>query len=194
MSTVVGIDPSLTAAGIAVVQSPDCAPNPNKPTVFTRGDKGSLTDTISERGVRVGDQARRIWRALPPSIELVVFEGLPLNPPPGASWYLERGALILQLAEALTRKRIPIALVGLTTLKLWATGSGKAEKIAVHEAMCDLWPHADLHNAKGKPDDNRSDALALATMGAQHLGWYEPDLPCHWNPNVNWPKETAPCG
>lgn len=194
MSTVVGIDPSLTAAGIAIVKHPRAGSSPNKPTTLTLGVGGALTDTIGERGMRVGAQARRIWKALPPSISLVVIEAMPLHPPPGASWYLERGALILQLAEALTRRRIPIALVGLKTLKLWATGSGKAEKLAVHEAMCELWPHADLWKANGNPDDNRSDALALATMGAQHLGWYEPELPCHWNPNVNWPKEIVSCG
>lgn len=190
MSTVVGIDASLTAAGIAVVHHPDVAPTPNKPVVRTLGVDGG-GDTLGERGARVGAQARRIWKSLPPAISLVVFERLPQVRPQASRMYIERGALILQLAEALARRRIPIVEVSPMTIKKWATGDGTAEKIAVHEAMSELWPHADLWKANGKPDDNRSDALALATMGAQHLGWYEPELPCHWNPNVNWPKETA---
>jgi Holliday junction resolvasome RuvABC endonuclease subunit len=186
----VGIDASLTAAGLAVIQRPDVAPTPNRPGVFTLGVDGG-GDTLGERGIRVGAQARRIWKALPPAISLVAFERLPQVRPQTSRLYIERGALILQLGEALARRGIPIVEISPGTIKKWATGDGDAEKIAVHEAMSDLWPHADLWKANGKPDDNRSDALAIATMCAQHLGWYEPDLPCHWNPNVNWPKETA---
>lgn len=182
MSTIVGLDPSLTAAGIAVLKHPRHADTPNRPRLVCVGARGSNDDALSTRSIRVADQAERILRAMPATVCLVVIEALPLVPPKNTKLYQERAALVHRVVEYLARRRIPVVDVGVTTLKLWATGDGKAEKAAVLDAMQSLWPHAAIGD-----NDNKSDALALATIGAQRLGWYEPELPHHFAPRVNWP-------
>ncbi|PTR42045.1 Holliday junction resolvasome RuvABC endonuclease subunit [Rhodococcus sp. OK611] len=184
MSTIVGLDPSLTAAGIAVVKHPRHADTPNRPRLAAVGAQGHRGATLPERSIRVGEQAERILRAMPATVCLVMIEALPLVPPNpnAASLFQERAALVLRVVEYLTKRRIPVVDVNVATLKLWATGNGRAEKTAVLEAMQTLWPHAEIGD-----NDNKSDALALATIGAQRLGWYEPELPHHLEPRVNWP-------
>ena len=92
------------------------------------------------------------------------------------------------IQEFLAARRIPFAEVVPSVLKKWATGNGGAEKIAVHDAMTIMWPHTHLYGPQGKANDNASDALALATIGVQHLGWYSPELTHHIAPKVRWPN------
>ena len=185
MTTVVGIDPSLTGCGLAAIKHPSVVESPNTPRTCVVGESGSNADTYSETAIRIGDQTRRIWVALPKRIELVVIEGYGRPNPKAPGRHAERCALFYQLVEQLARRRIPIAVVSPTTLKLWATGNGKADKADVLVAMRDLWPTVKLVN------HNIADALSIATMGAMHLGWIEPELPCHYSPNVVWPKELV---
>ena len=182
MTTIVGLDPSLTAAGIAVLKHPRHADTPNRPRLVCVGARGSNDDALSTRSIRVADQAERILRAMPATVCLVVIEALPLVPPKNTRLFQERAALVHRVVEFLARRRIPVVDVSVTTLKLWATGDGHASKTAVLEAMQALWPHAALGD-----NDNLSDALALASIGAQRLGWCEPELPHHIAPRVNWP-------
>lgn len=182
MSTIVGLDPSLTAAGIAVLKRPDTVDAPNRPKLTAVGATGQRGATLPERSIRVGQQAERILRAMPASVCLVVIEALPLVPPKNTQLFQERAALVLRVAEYLAKRRIPVVDVGVPTLKLWATGNGHASKTEVLDAMQSLWPHAAIGD-----NDNKSDALALATIGAQRLGWYEPELPHHFEPRVYWP-------
>jgi len=182
VTTVVGLDPSLTAAGIAVIKHPQHADTPNAPRLVCVGASGQNGDSLPTRSIRVADQSERILRAMPPNVRLVVIEALPPKPPQNTKLYQERAALVLRVVEFLARRRIPVADVSATTLKLWATGNGRAEKAEVIDAMQSLWPHARIG-----ANDNKSDALALATMGAQELGWYPPELPHHFAPRVNWP-------
>lgn len=197
MSTVVGIDPSLTAAAVAVIKHPDVAPTPNVPRIRVVGDSDTRDATVTQRAQRIRDQLRRILQAIPgrPMPALVVIEALPRHIPneAAASLYLERGALFYDLVDALTRRGIPVAEVNVTTLKLWATGTGKAAKTDVHEAMLTMWPHtqAQLYGPRGGINDNASDSLAAATIGAQRLGWYPAELPHQLAPRVNWPDIPA---
>ncbi|WP_027500822.1 crossover junction endodeoxyribonuclease RuvC [Rhodococcus sp. UNC363MFTsu5.1] len=182
MSTIVGLDPSLTAAGIAVIKQPQHADTPNRPRLVTVGTSGQNGDTLAERSIRVGRQAENILRAMPATVCLVMIEALPLMPPKHTKLFQERAALVHRVVEYLAKRRIPVVDVSVTTVKLWATGDGHASKTAVLESMQALWPHAAIGD-----NDNKSDALALATIGAQRLGWYEPELPHHIEPRVNWP-------
>lgn len=186
MTTVVGLDPSLTAAGIAVIKHPQHSDTPNAPRLVCVGASGQNGDSLPTRSIRVGDQAERILRSMPASVRLVVVEALPPKPPLNTKLYQERAALVLRVVEFLARRRIPVVDVGVTTLKLWATGDGSADKAAVVDAMQTLWPHAAIGG-----NDNKSDALALATMGAQRLGWFDPELPHHFSPRVNWPAGVS---
>lgn len=179
---IVGIDPSLTAAGIAILSSPATADTPNAPRLASVGASGKRGASLPERSIRVGDQTARILKAMPPSVRLVVIEALPLGVPNpnAASLYQERAALVIRLVEWLARRKIPVVDVSTSTLKKFATGNGRAEKAEVVDAMRSLWPHAVVR------DDNQADALALATAGAMYLGWHEPELPHHYEPNINW--------
>ncbi|MFC7447901.1 hypothetical protein [Rhodococcus daqingensis] len=107
--------------------------------------------------------------------------GRVVTPPPDVRRIPPR-ALVHRIVEYLAKRRIAVVDVGVTTVKLWATGYGHASKTAVLESMQALWPHAAIGD-----NDNKSDALALATIGAQRLGWYEPELPHHLEPRVSWP-------
>ncbi|WP_454835829.1 crossover junction endodeoxyribonuclease RuvC [Rhodococcus qingshengii] len=180
MTTVVGLDPSLTAAGVAILSHPKAAETPNVPKLATVGMSGSESATLAERSIRIVDQRDRIIRSMPPSVRLVVIEALPFSAPKFAGLYQERCALYYALVEFLARRKIPVVEVGATTLKKYATGDGRADKREVVNAMRDLWPHAKVRN------DNEADALALATMGAMRLGWHEPEMVHHFSPNVNW--------
>ena len=187
MTTVVGIDSSLTAAGIAAIEHPSTAPNPNTPRLNTVGERGARDATIVDRATRVHRQFERIIRAMPASVRLVVVEGLPVTAPnpSTASLFQDRAALLLRVVGFLAAKRIPVVEVNPATLKLWATGNGKADKAQVVAAMRELWPYAQIRN------DNEADALGLATIGCQQLRWYAPELIHHHGPRINWPRELS---
>lgn len=56
---------------------------------------------------------------------------------------------------------VPVVSVAPNTLKLWATGSGRADKAAMVEAARRLWP------AWRGQDDNEADALCLLAWGLE---------------------------
>ncbi len=180
MTAVVGLDPSLTAAGIAILNDPKTAESPNIPKLASVGVSGSESATLAERSIRIADQSDRILRSMPQGVRLVVIEALPFSAPKFAGKYQERCALYYRVVDFLARRKIPVVEVGVTTLKKFATGDGKADKREVMTAMQDLWPHARIR------DDNQSDALTLATIGAMHLGWHEPEMMHHFSPKVDW--------
>lgn len=167
-----------------IVKHPRFADNPNRPEVECL-KTDATGDSLYERSRRIGKQLGAIWSALSGvQTALVMIETIPVrNPTPNVpSLYQERCALYFDLVRALRREKIPVVEVIVKTLKLWATGNGHAEKTEVLDAMQTLWTHARIGT-----NDNKSDALALATMGAQRLGWYEPELPHHLAPRVSWP-------
>lgn len=184
MTTIVGLDPSLAATGIAILSSPQTASTPNVPKLLSVGAGGSNNDTVTQRSIRVGKQFERVMRSMPPSVRLVVIEQLPFKQPKFSALYHERCALFHRIVEFLALRKIPVIDVSVKTVKLFATGNGAAEKPEVMAAMRELWPHANIR------DDNQSDALALATIGAQHLGWHQPELPCHYAPKIDWTGVT----
>lgn len=184
MTAVIGIDPSIAKTGLAIIKHPRHADHPNRPHVACIETDGT-GDGLYARADRIGKQLGKIWSALTDvQTALVMIETIPLrNPTPSVpSLYQERCALYFDLVRVIKRNGIPVAEVNVKTLKKWATGDGNAEKRDVIDAMQTLWPHAAIGT-----NDNKSDALALATIGAQRLGWYEPELPHHLSPRVNWP-------
>lgn len=191
MTYVCGIDSSLTAAGVAAIAHPTIAATPNVPRVVVVGEGGHDADTPAVTALRIKRQRMKILRAMPSKTQLVVIEGLGWPNPKAPGRFRERAILIGMLEEFFAERRIPFVEVAAKTVKLWATGDGDAKKTDVHSAMVTMWPRANLWTPTGQMNDNASDSLALATIGAMRLGWIDPELPCHWNPNVNWPKETA---
>ena len=179
---VVGIDPSLTATGVAVLRPPAGAETPNRPALHTLGENGRAGATTVDRAARIDRQVRRVLAAVPASTSLVVIELLDTFMP-GRGALTDRIGLWWALVRAVGRAGVPLAVVHTGTLKSWATGDGRADKKAMVQAARELWPTATIRN------DNEADALLLSTMGAMHIGWYEPELPHHVSPKVEWPKE-----
>lgn len=77
----------------------------------------------------------------------------------------DRAGLWHRMVGALINDRVPVAVASPTVVKKWATGSGNAGKAAVASAITRLMPAMVL------PAPDTAAALALAPIGAHHLGW-----------------------
>lgn len=179
---VAGIDPSITGTGLAVVARHPGAVTTRR--VVTTPDR----PLIERMRIIVGEAV-----AFCDLAELVVIEGLSMGSHGNATrdlaglWWLLVDALT---AKERLRPRKTVGVVAPSTLKLWATGHGKASKAAMREHMEHRW------NLPRKPriSTDEADALALAGMGLHHSG----RLP--WVPTVaqeravataRWPEEAA---
>lgn len=160
---IVGLDLSLTSAGIAVLVD-------GRPKVITHvGHTGRDGASYTQRSTRIVSQARAVMAALSPtnrywdyrSINLAVIEGpsygdnMPSNHDRAGLWW--------GVVSALLAKRIPIAVIAPSTLKLWWTGNGAASKL-------DMLNAAMVRVREPVSTSDEADALALAYAGAHHLG------------------------
>lgn len=191
---VIGIDPSLTGTGIARVTQDGIA----RVTHF--GRKGKRDESLWDRAKRTAsirddvadwitgeplDPASDHWTSWP-NPELVVIEAPAPSRQGGSSW--DRAHLWWQLVEIGIGPlhATPTVQVAPNTRAKWATGRGNADKGAVSAAMARLWPDVEIDC------DNCADALALASMAAQQLGWLDP-LARHREvlDRITWPREDA---
>lgn len=169
---VVGIDPSLTATGIAVV------PREGAPRTATVRSTGRTADTLAVRHDRlVGiaqDVVETAHNLIDEPIALVVIEGPSHGSQGGAAW--DRAHLWWRIVGWWLDRDVPVAVCAPATRIKWATGSGKASastKSDVAVALARLWPDVDANG------DGEWDALCLATIAAQHLGWPAPSRAHH---------------
>jgi crossover junction endodeoxyribonuclease RuvC len=176
---VIGLDPSLTSAGVAVIAQHAA------PTVRTIGSKGHRAAVIALRSTRIVKQAAAVLACVDPASTLVVIEGpaLGLNSP--GVW--DRAGLWWGIVAGCRSRSVPVAVCAPQTRAKWATGSGRADKTQVLAAMDALWPEVTIR------DDNQADALVFASMGAQILGWDVPELDHHRAclAAVAWPQEVS---
>lgn len=170
MTYVLGLDLSLTSTGRATIH------HSGHPT-------GTTTDTI--KSTAAGDDYARRWDRIHrlahqilgdhDNPALVVLEG----PSYGSgraqanSGIHDRAGLWWTVASRILDAGYPLAVVAPKSRAKWATNRGNAGKSEVAVAVARLWPHIDAHT------DDEWDALALATMGAQHLGWDVPTRAHH---------------
>ena len=175
MTRVLGIDPSLAATGLALITD--------------RLDLTASTRTIRSKPVG-NDLAARIARVdditgdieiLLVDVALVVIEGPSLNSRDAGTW--ERAGLWWHTVRRCL-VTTPVVEVPPATLKKWATGRGNGDKSAVSAALARLWPDVEPRN------DNEWDALALAHIGAQHLGMDVPSRAHHADAvaKIAWPE------
>ena len=101
-------------------------------------------------------------KALAVGHDLAVIEGAAYARG-GQAGHDELSALRWMVRDIVDRSGLPIAMVPPTTLKLWATGSGKASKADMIAAAVTRYPLADVRT------DDEADALHLADMGAAWL-------------------------
>lgn len=148
---VVGVDPSLTGTGLAIVAASGA---PRLLTITPGRRRGH------DRIAYLRDQvAQRITAG-----NLVVVEGPAYGAQKGAGHH-EMAGLWWHLTHDLWRRGIGWAVVPPATLKRYAAGKGNAAKDQVLSAVIRRYGHlVDVE------DNNQADALALAAMGADQLG------------------------
>jgi Holliday junction resolvasome RuvABC endonuclease subunit len=181
---VLGIDPSLTSTGVAVISDRGGASTfrvESKPPRRARGDKAPAT--VAERHARISAIVRAVADISADSlVALAAIEGPSYASAGTGTW--DRAWLWGSVVSGLARRDIPVAIVPPKTRALWATGSGAAGKAMVAVAMTRMWPDVDLATS-----EDEWDALVLASMAAQQLGWLPVDLSRHAEQlrKVPWP-------
>lgn len=171
MTTVVGIDLSLTGTGVAV--------GDQLHTVHSSSDGTSLL----RRHDRLVEIIAAIWELIPANRHLVVVESPSLGQARQGGT-LDRNGLWWLLVDFLTRQGIPVVDVTPATLKKFATGKGTATKPDMRMA---LFRRAGLDVR----DDNQVDAWWLHQIGL-HLLAAEPRLSLPKDQlaalgKINWP-------
>ncbi|KXT55940.1 hypothetical protein Y710_16480 [Gordonia sp. QH-12] len=183
MSAVVGLDPSLVSAGIAILGADGSA------RTWSVGHTGTDGASWADRSDRIVAQTRLVLRQIPVDAALVVIEDMPshMRPQPGLG---DRWALWWGLYSAIRARQTPIAVVNPKTRAKWATGNGNSDKRAVLAAVRADWSQVRI------PNDDCADALTMAAMGALHLGR---ELPFEVRrrhhagiENITWPEEATP--
>lgn len=163
MAIVLGLDPSLTNTGIAILKG-------GVPHRFhSIGHGGRNGATYAERSDRIVSQARAVtnWVLNDGLIrqvhyDLVVMEGpaygqnLPSNHDRAGLWW--------GLFSAFRARKVPVVVIAPKTRAMWATGNGNADKKLVLETVRSWWPTTKIVN------HDIADAAALATIGAAHCG------------------------
>lgn len=153
MSAVVGVDPSISSTGVAVISSY---------VAVTRVQSKPGGQDLDDRLQRMRRQVLAVLEAMAvvePS--LIVIEG-PAFGKNNAQTHMLAGFWWL-LVHGL-QKVAPIAVVQPPTLKKFATGRGNAPKDEVLAAAVRGFPEIAV---KG---NDEADALALAAMGADRFG------------------------
>lgn len=158
----VGIDPSLTCSGVALIDT-------ITGTVTTRRVKTTARGTtLLARRDRLREAIAGILAPLPSDVGVAVIEVPNHRQQFGAQ--NERAALYWWLVDQLFA-RGPVVEVSPAGRAKLATGKGNADKKTVLTAIRAQFPDVTVQ------DDNVADALALAAAGAHWLGLdqvYEP--------------------
>jgi crossover junction endodeoxyribonuclease RuvC len=157
---VVGLDLSLTSTGVATILDPG------------RIEVEQLR-TTAVGYARFDYLVERIGKAVR-GATLVVIEGPAYGVPAAqAGKAHERAGLWHYVAFDLWFHGTPVAVVSPSGRAKYATGTARSNKVAVLSEMRRRFPTLLI------PGDDAADALALAAMGARHLGFpvdhVEPD-------------------
>lgn len=158
---IVGIDPSLTSTGVAVI-------DPTTGIQLHRiRSKGSKAATLAERSQRLTGLADAVLRHCD-GADLVVIESPAYSNSLG-SMHDRSGLWWLIVSDLLTRKVLEVPP---TTRAKYATGHGNAGKDEVLAATIRRHPHLEITG------NDIADALTLAAIGARLTGWpLEPTIP-----------------
>ena len=156
MNHIIGLDPSLTATGIARYV-PGAV---EMPVIF------HTVPAVKETGLqRVIAVRRETLRDIYPGCELVVIEGLSYGSnDPSAQ---ERAFLHYSLREDLLHCGVRCVVCPPTTLKKFVTGSGAAKKDQMLLEVFKRWGYS-------AGNDNEADAIGLCIIGACILGHVQP--------------------
>lgn len=174
--TVIGLDLSLTATGIAYADGTTA-------TVKTRQKDGDrrLIHIAEAIHWAIGDGQGPMGTDVRPS--LAVIEDIPQNSFAAKPVSMVHGVVRTVLIEA----GVPYVLVTAATLKAYATGKGAGDKVPMAIA-------ALKRAGREFPDDNQCDAAWLRWAGLDWYGQAEFVLPAAQRERLakaNWPEAVA---
>lgn len=175
---VIGLDLSAASTGVALPDGDTFTIK--EPRI--KGKKRTLTDDLA----RMCHIADAIEIALLHHPELIVIEDYAAGIRSAAAHRLAEVGGVVRLA--CHRARVPIALVNVMHLKIYATGRGNAEK---RDMAVEAVERAGLKF----PNSDECDAWWLQAMGLDHLGRPPVPLPkLHRGAlaKVTWPEGTTP--
>ena len=154
---IIGIDPSLTATGVALIDT-------NYPDhIHTETIRSTKTgNTITHRLTRFGAVANKILDTIPTGLDLAIIEGPAYSAHGAGTW--DRAGMWWNIARILHRLDIPTIEVPPATRCQYATGRGNADKDVVMLSAARRYPHAPIE------DNNQADAVILAAIGARLTG------------------------
>lgn len=159
---VVGIDPSLTSTGLALVDK-------YTGTAYTAAvtSSGKKTDTLTMQSERIRDLADRICdhvNAANPA--LVVIESATFSTRNDTSAH-RRAGLWWAVVNDLIADDVPVVMLSPGEVKKFATGKGNAGKDMMVARAATTWGEDTL----GTNINDIADALFLATAGSFGLGY-----------------------
>ncbi|QWY84749.1 RuvC-like resolvase [Gordonia phage YungMoney] len=153
MTTVIGLDLSLTSTGIATTAYD---PTDGRHTVELQTITSSPTGkTLTDREARL----TRLRQAIVGSCrgaDLVCVEGPSFGSNNSGTW--DRAGLWWLVVTGLARLDVPVAEVPPTTVKKFACDKGNGGKADVAAGITRLWPNEYPHG------DDQMDALTLASI------------------------------
>lgn len=159
MSLVMGLDPSLTSTGVAVM-----TPDGRAQTELVKST-GKVTDTITDTANRIGQITSQVFSfAVSVNPAVVVIESATFSTHKDTSAH-RRAGLWWSLVQVVG-EHWPVVDVTPSQLKKYATSKGNAPKETVLMTAARKWGHEVVED--GSYD--RADALFLASMGSQYLG------------------------
>src|SRR5262245_5270852 len=156
MTTVIGIDPSMTATGIAV---------------WRNGSAYAYTSTSpadEDATLRWNRHLAKIFGEIDdPQRTFIAVEDLPKGKIAVTALLIERAGLLALIRYGAARRGVPVALINPSTLKKFATGHGQSSKAAMRAS-------ARLLLGVETDNDNEADAVWLQTMAMLQYG-----IPCN---------------
>lgn len=186
MTVVLGVDPSLTISGCALVRW-DRGTDFDGPYWETWRAKAPKpeTATVDATRRRIRQMLSEILSLVPARLDMSVIEG-PSMGSRNAGLGDERSGLRWMLIDQLLA-RGPVAVLTPSTRAIIGGNAGNASKQIVLEVMRNLVPEAHI------PDHNVADAVALARAGARQLGYFTPysNKQVSAHEKVSWPVEKV---
>lgn len=161
VARVVGVDSSLTGSGVARIDERGIA-------LARIGSKGSKVDDLASRTTRLRGNVRRILDFALDGLDRQARGPLPVFaieapiPTPGGHAHDRSGQWWL-LVHLLSKEGIVVE-ISPSSVKLYATGKGNAEKDAVLAAAVRTFPDLEVDG------NDKADGLWLAAMVRRQLG------------------------
>lgn len=156
---IVGLDLSLTATGVAVLDPIGVRETCEQHTLTSKGRKDADLEDRCQRLALIDERIHEL--AIP--ADLVVVEGPSFGQARQGGQH-DRAGLWWQVVARCLNDGVMVVEVPPSLVKKYATGKGNAGKDEVLAAVVRRYSDCPTAN------NNEADALVLAAMGARHLG------------------------